>query len=51
MAQALANNLDFDGDPPVRTHTVDKELEFFSNIDEATKSWIYSLHHIWGLCE
>ncbi|XP_031776933.1 exonuclease mut-7 homolog [Nasonia vitripennis] len=47
MAQALANNLDWD--PPVRTHTVDKDLEFFSTIDEATKSWIYSLHHIWGL--
>ena len=49
MAEAL--DVDFDGDPPIFTRSVEQDLEYFSTIDEATKSWLNSLHHIWGLCK
>ena len=51
MAQAQEEGVDFDGDPPIRVSRLDDELEYFSSIDELTKSWVNSLHHIWSLCK
>lgn len=52
MAASLEGNVDFDGDPPVRTRdSVDESLQLFVTLDQPTKTWLNSLHHIWGLCE
>lgn len=29
----------------------DDELIIFTSIDEATRSWLNSLHYIWNLCK
>lgn len=52
MARSLLQgNIDFEGDPPIRTkHQLDEDLHYYTDIDQPTKSWLNSLHHIWSLC-
>ena len=38
-------------DRDLRIKQIEQELQAFSTLDDATKSWLYALHRIWNLCK
>lgn len=53
MAEALtADDLDFDDIPVTWAQSkVDDDLQFFSSIDNPTRTWLNTLNHVWSLCK